>query len=342
MAKRHDRRTPPAAPARGSREDSEARLRAIVNTVIDGIITIDERGRIESFNPAAERIFGYKVRAVLGRNVSMLMPSPHQEAHDGYIRNYMRTGVARIIGIGREVVGRRKDGSTFPLDLAVTEVKVRGRRIFTGVVRDVTERKKAEEAITSASERERERFGQELHDSLGQQLTGLALLAKTLEKKLFARGDATSLDAAGISMLASRALDDVKLQAHGLYPIELERHGFGAALRELAHIQQTLFKVVCTYDGPDELPSLKTHEALHLYRIAQEAVNNAVKHGRAKRIRIRLESGAPALKLSVEDDGCGLPARAGEKGGMGLSIMRYRAGVLGAKMEYRRGARRGT
>jgi PAS domain S-box-containing protein len=117
---------------------------AIFNTVVDGIITIDRGGIVETLNPAAARLFGYAPDEVIGRNVKMLMPEPYRGEHDRYLANYLRTGEAKIIGIGREVTGLRKDGSTFPIELAVSETTVAGRRIFTGVVRDITERKRSE------------------------------------------------------------------------------------------------------------------------------------------------------------------------------------------------------
>ena len=129
--------------------DSEARLRAILETAVEGIITIDERGVVESMNPAAERTFGYQASEVIGRSVNMLMPSPYREEHDHYMRNYLRTGRARIIGIGREVVAQRKDGSIFSIDLSVSEVRLAGRRLFTGFIRDITERKRAEEELAT-------------------------------------------------------------------------------------------------------------------------------------------------------------------------------------------------
>jgi PAS domain S-box-containing protein len=127
--------TPPTRP-------TEARIaRAVIQTTVDGVITIDARGRIESFNPAAERIFGYRAGEVVGQNVRVLMPEPYRAEHDGYLHSYHRTGRRQIIGAGREVVGRRKDGSTFPMDLAVSEVDLGERRIFTGLVRDISERR---------------------------------------------------------------------------------------------------------------------------------------------------------------------------------------------------------
>lgn len=125
--------------------DGEVRLRAIIENVIDGIIAIDKHGIVDSFNPAAERIFGYSASDVVGHNVRMLMPEPHQSAHDDYIRNYMTTGKAKIIRIGREVTGLRKDGTQFPLDLGISEFVQNGRRMFIGIVRDITERKEAED-----------------------------------------------------------------------------------------------------------------------------------------------------------------------------------------------------
>jgi two-component system, LuxR family, sensor kinase FixL len=122
----------------------EAHLQSILDTVPDAMIVIDERGNVQSFSTAAERLFGYKRADVIGRNVRMLMPSPHRDDHDGYLGRYKRTGERRIIGIGRVVVGERKDGSTFPLELSVGEMRTGEGRYFTGFIRDITERQKTE------------------------------------------------------------------------------------------------------------------------------------------------------------------------------------------------------
>ena len=125
--------------------ESEGRMRAIVNTAVDGIITIDDRGIVENLNPAAARLFGYSPEEVIGRNIKMLMPEPYRGEHDDYLVNYLATGNAKVIGVGREVAGRRKDGSVFPMELAVGEMTAAGQREFTGIVRDITERKRTEE-----------------------------------------------------------------------------------------------------------------------------------------------------------------------------------------------------
>ena len=136
----------------------ESRYRSVVENVIEGIISIDERGTIESFNPAAEKIFGYAAQEVLGSNVSVLMPEPYRGDHDGYIAKYRESGEKKIIGIGREVTGLRKDGSTFPMDLAVGEYHDHEGRKFTGVITDISHRKQAEEALRTSEERLRSVF----------------------------------------------------------------------------------------------------------------------------------------------------------------------------------------
>src|SRR5215813_3716356 len=145
----HDRGDDPAElrAAREALQEREARLNSILETAQDAIIVIDEHGIMESYSPAAERLFGYSAEQTLGRNVSMLMPSPYRERHDSYLDHYLRTGERRIIGIGRVVVGQRQDGSTFPMELAVGEARVNGRRVFTGFIRDLTERQLTENRL---------------------------------------------------------------------------------------------------------------------------------------------------------------------------------------------------
>jgi two-component system, LuxR family, sensor kinase FixL len=138
----------PRAAEPGSRSpEREALLRAIIETSPDGLITIDQTGLIQSFNPAAQRMFGYRADEVIGRNVRCLMPPTYADHHDGYMARYLNTGEKRIIGIGREVLGQSKDGRIFPLELAVAEVQAAGRRIFAGFVRDVSARQEATERL---------------------------------------------------------------------------------------------------------------------------------------------------------------------------------------------------
>lgn len=146
-----------------SLEERAARLKAILDAAVDGIISIDERGLIQEVNAATERMFGWCAGELLGQNIKILMPEPYRSEHNGYLERYLRTGEQRIIGIGREVWGQRRDGSTFPLDIAISEVRVGVRRTFTGIVRDITDRRSAEERMLRA-----ERLA-----AIGQMITGL-------------------------------------------------------------------------------------------------------------------------------------------------------------------------
>ena len=135
-------------------DESQYRLQAVLDTAVDGIITIDERGIIQSANPAVGKLFGFaSVTELVGRNVSILMPSSHGQQHDEYIARYIRTGEARVVGIGRELEAVRRDGSIFPIELAVSEVPGDGARYFTGIIRDISARKQAEEALRESQAR---------------------------------------------------------------------------------------------------------------------------------------------------------------------------------------------
>ncbi len=137
-----------------TRPSIEAQLRTIIDTAVDGMVIIDATGRIELFNPACQRMFGYDAAEVIGHNVKMLMPEPYHGQHDGYLANYRRTGDAKIIGIGREVVGRRKDGSTFPMDLSVGETREGELSLYVGVIRDISDRLRTEEQLRQAQKME--------------------------------------------------------------------------------------------------------------------------------------------------------------------------------------------
>ena len=155
-------------------KQNEKRMRAVLNNVLEGIITIDRSGIVESVNPATEEIFGYTPDELIGQNVKMLMPEPDRSAHDQYLQNYQKTRQAKIIGTGREVEGRRKDGSVFPMELSVTEIDVAGRVLYVGVVRDITERKQSEAALVNART-ELQRANEKLHEqATTDALTGIA------------------------------------------------------------------------------------------------------------------------------------------------------------------------
>lgn len=154
-------------------EEMALYLEAIFKTAIDAIFTINERGIVESMNPAAEKLFGYDATEVLGNNISMLMPMPYRREHDGYIHRYIETREPHIIGVGREVTGLRKDGSEFPLRLAVSETMLNGRRIFTGIIHDLTAMKIAQAEISKLNE-DLERQNERLEQKVAQRTEELS------------------------------------------------------------------------------------------------------------------------------------------------------------------------
>jgi two-component system, LuxR family, sensor kinase FixL len=185
---------------RSELEEREGLLRSILDTIPDALIVIDDCGTIQSFSATAERLFGFEPSEVYGRNVKMLMPSPHQESHDEYLSHYMRTGERCIIGIGRVVAGLRKDGTTFPMELSVGEVTHAGRRLFTGFIRDLTERQSSERRIQELQSEllhvsrltEMGQMASGLAHELNQPLTAAANYLQAL-RRLIGRGDEASL-----------------------------------------------------------------------------------------------------------------------------------------------------
>jgi PAS domain S-box-containing protein len=154
-----------------SAQAQAGKLRAILESAVTAIVTIDDKGLIETVNPATERLFGYGAAELAGQNVKILMPEPYKAEHDGYVANYLTTGVKKIIGIGREVSGRRKDGTTFPLYLSVSEFSADGRRYFTGMIHDLSDRKHVEEALR---ESERRLAQAQKMEAVGQLTGGIA------------------------------------------------------------------------------------------------------------------------------------------------------------------------
>lgn len=328
--------------AQAALRDSEERLRAILETAVEGIITIDERGIIESFNPGSEKIFGYKAAEVIGRNVNRLMPEPYRHEHDGYIDHYRKTGRAKIIGIGREVLGRRKDGTTFPMDLAVSEVRLEDRRLFTGFVRDITDRKRLEKEILEISDAEQRRIGQGLHDGLCQHLAGIQLMGEVLAKNLKKKSRAESAQAAKITEHVRDAISQTRMLARGLSPVSLETNGLMSALQELTAAVGRLFSVECRFQCGEPVLVRDNAAATHLYRIAQEAINNAIRHGKAKTVVVTLTRQKDEACLIVTDNGIGFAGESEDDSGMGLRIMKYRASMVGASLEIRSGNGDGT
>jgi len=320
--------------------DREERLRAVMNNVAEAIVVIDSDGGVISFNNAAEVLFGYGADEVVDKNVSMLMPSPFREAHDGYMERFKKTGEKRLLDQPRELPGRRKDASTFPMLLTVTQVDHLG--IFVGIIHDLSMQKDLEKQIANISTFEREEFGREIHDGLCQQLAGLSMIARSLKQKLADRNlpEADAMDEL-VRWLQS-AVVDARALARGLAPVPVTPEGLEDAFILLARDVTDKMGIECLFEGENLAELTDRAEAMQIYRIAQEAVNNAVKHAQARRIRIRLNCKGGRSKLEVEDDGCGFEVDQELKEGLGIRIMRYRAGVIGGTLQIESARGKGT
>ncbi|MHB8521954.1 MAG: ATP-binding protein [Limisphaerales bacterium] len=216
------------------------------------------------------------------------------------------------------------------------------RRRTTALTGEMAERERLERELLEISEREQQRIGQDLHDGLCQHLTGAMLAGQVLEEKLTALHLSEAADANNVVELVAEGINLSRRLAKGLYPVEIEADGLMLALEEYAATSSELFKVSCRF-GCD-LPVLihATPTAGHLYRIAQEAVGNAIKHGLAKNILIRLDASEESTVLSIKDDGVGLPEPLPKNRGMGLRLMAHRAGMIGGKFNARRHESGGT
>jgi signal transduction histidine kinase len=242
---------------------------------------------------------------------------------------YLRTGEKHIIGVTRETEARRKDGSVFPVDLAVSEIE--HLKLFTGIHRDLTQRKQLERDVVEAASLEQRRIGQDLHDSVAQELTALNLLAKDLAETLRTDLAKASPLVERMNQGLQRSQQELRAVLRGLLPVAVDREGLMAALADLADRTQQEGNVACTFDCPERVSLADNLAATHLYLIAQEAVHNALKHGRPRNIRLSLESNR-VLVLRVRDDGIGMPAGLVVNGGLGLRIMRNRAAIIGATL----------
>ena len=306
---------------------SEDHLRSIVTTAATAIITIDEHGTIDTFNPAAERMFGYTVAEAVGQNVRLLMPPPYRDEHDGYLARYLKTGEARVIGSGREVVGRRKDGTTFPLDLVVSEIG--HSRCFTGILRDLSDRRNLEWRLADSQLDERRHMARELHDDLGGHITGIGLLAQTLQGELAKAGSPLAARTQELVESITDAQQHLRSVVRGLMPVEAIPEGLMVALDTLAKQCTAASGIPCRFQCEPPVHVEDTATAVHLFRIAQEAMHNAVRHAEATQIGVNLSRKAQRLEIAVTDDGRGLGDIPDGHPGMGLTSMHQRARLLG-------------
>lgn len=318
---------------------SQEQLALLVNGVADqACFMLDRTGSIATWNSGAERFLGYSANHIIRCHVSNLCPVGINA------QGSIGERVARHADARYEDQGwvRRKDDTRFWASIVLTPVhdEAGEPRGYAMLIRDITERRSLERDILEISERERQRIGHDLHDGLGQELSGIALLSTALASQLQSESSSGAAEADEIAELIHNSISHTRDLARGLCPVDLEDDGLVSALRLLAEQIKRLPGVECEFDAssPGTIDSVT---ASHLYRIAQEAINNAIRHGKAQHIIIRLASLNGQLILSITDDGVGLPEEP-STAGMGMRLMNYRAKMIRGTLSIHSAATRGT
>jgi PAS domain S-box-containing protein len=288
-------------------------------------------------NPAFTKLTGVAAHEVVGEPLSVL------ETRTGPCEDLRRALTSREAFAG-EVTLRRADGELRITDCQIAPVLGEAGQLkhWAVIQRDVTRRKQLQREILEISESEQRRIGRDLHDGLGQHLTALELLSQALVGKLKTAAPKLVRPAQHITRQIRQTITQTRLLSHNLSPVPLEADGLMIALAELADGTQAISGIHCQFRCPRPVMLTDLNSATHLYRIAQEAVNNALKHSRAKRIRITLNERDNECKMAVEDDGRGLSASSRQSSGLGLRMMEYRAQLIGASLEIKSTPRSGV
>ena len=304
-------------------QDQALRTDTILNTVVDGIITIDHTGLVQSFNPGATKIFGYPADEVIGKNVSLLMPTPYMDRHDGYISAYLTSGKAKIIGRGRELTGLRKDGSTFPMELAISEMVISGNTMFTGIVRDITEKHQilfqmeSARAMAQKANQAKSDFLSSMSHELRTPLNSVMGFSQILMTDTVApmstdqQESAKHIYDAGRHLLEliNKVLDLSRIEAgkFDINPVALGLKDLLQACVELMEPQAVKAGLTMELQNFEDLSVLA--DPTPLKQIVLNLLSNAVKYNQAEgRITVSVDSvAAEHVAVSVVDTGMGIP-----------------------------------
>jgi two-component system, LuxR family, sensor kinase FixL len=293
-------------------------------------------GLIVDANPAAAAFYGYPRDRLRAMKISELSLAP--AGHAGPARRRPAGGEPAV-----EIsLHRLANGEDRAVEVHSSTVPVRGQRLLVSIVHDVTERKRLEKQVLDISERERQHLGQDLHDSLGGKLAGAALMSKALSQTLRAKSAQEAVLAEEIVGCINESIVQARSIARGLCQVDFTVSGLTGGLAEFASETRKRFGISCWFRADDQLQISDVSVATHLFRIVQEAVTNAIRHGRAGEVLISLTRAGKHFALEVRDDGVGLPSDPKASQGLGLRTMKHRAGVIGAQLTVGPGAGGGT
>ena len=339
-------------------QESQLRLQGIVDSAMDAIISIDEAQKITLFNRAAERIFGYDAREVLGQPLTMLMPDRFQTRHPTHVEGFGHTGISsRPMMSQRIVSAMRKGGEEFPIDASISQSSLGHGRIFTVILRDVSIRERTQRELAqaredlrelsvasrTAREQENSRISRELHDELGQNLTSLKMDLAWLEANTPAEDDRVRKTLTAMRSVLDSTVAATRRISADLRPLMLDDLGLAAALEWLAEETSRRHGFEVSLEVDDLSANIAEPLASQIYRIVQESLTNAGRHAAARNVRVHLRAIGPEIHLDVQDDGRGIsPDDLRKKGSFGLVGVRERVYILAGAVEMRGDPGRGT
>ena len=329
-------------------QESSDQLRAMVNTAMDAIVTIDAESRIVVFNPAAQSLFGYKDYEILGQPVDRLIPARFRASHAKKIAGFRSSGFTRQTKDPRiEIVGQRADGSEFPIESTIARVSIRGKEMYTAILRDVGDQRRAENelrdshrqlrelasSLQAIREEERTSIARELHDELGQQLLRLRMDLSWLSGRAKSAPTAIQEKVADMKVFVDGIVDAVRRVTTRLRPPLLDELGLAEAARWLLedHETRTGIRVSATIAIDDT--GLDEKISINLFRILQESLTNVAKHSDATEVHVSLTTGEGELKMSIKDNGKGTSQEINKASGYGLVGIRERAILLGGSAD---------
>ncbi|SNY51325.1 PAS domain S-box-containing protein [Arsukibacterium tuosuense] len=321
-------------------------LQAILNTMTDVVIMADYHGTVVQVNQAVEPMFGYQPSLLIGQNISVLMPEAHANAHQSYMARYLQAGIPRIIGVGRELAAKHKDSHLFPIHISVS--KLEQYPFFIAVIRDMSELVKLEKEALLISEIERNRISRELHDELGQNLLGLTMQLQVITRQLTAADYQLQLQLQNLSNGLAHNVNNIRAIISELATVELEEQGLQSALNTFVKLCNNYNKAKVTLICEGQRPAEDYTVTINLYRIAREAIYNALKHADASQIDVSLKQQDNSIELVIQDNGKGLPSDLNVRdsrlinSGHGLRNIHFRAHVIGAELTISSAAATGT
>lgn len=310
--------------------ESERNFRAVAENANDGILIAVGDGEVVYANVRTTEITGISSDDISKRNLRDLVSEKQRDAVMVRFQQILKGELKSTKH--HETLFARPDGRGVPIELSVTQTEWKGESAVMVIVRDITERRRLEMQVLEISEDEQRRFGRDLHDGLGQTLAAIAVQCKVLERRLEAASREESQDAARITGLVQRAAGEAHYLAIGLSPVDLESRGLVVALEELASNTERAFDIPCRFDCDKQIVVTDPAVATQLYRIAQEAIGNALRHGQPSCIDLSLVRRDGKITLTIEDDGSGFSADTEASRGMGLQIMGHRARMIDSEL----------